>query len=163
MHESPSKLVPALIGGGVIALLSSIPIVNMGNCLCCMWVMLGGGVGAYSYWKKLSPEVEFSSGDGAILGLLSGLFGALFGAFLSYFFLVVVGFNMDQGIFKGILENMDNMPPEVDDIISEWEDTNIMSPVIAIMGLFSSLITNSIFGTIGGIITASILRKKRTE
>ena len=33
---------PALIGGIVIGLLSSIPIVSIGNACCCLWVVLGG-------------------------------------------------------------------------------------------------------------------------
>ena len=86
MEENPSKLVPALIGGCVIGILSSLPYIN---CLCCMWILLGGVLGTYLYRRELPPEHEFSSGEGAVVGFLSGIFGALFFTFLIYFFWAV--------------------------------------------------------------------------
>ena len=35
---------PALAGGMFLGFLSSIPFIAAGNCLCCMWVLLGGGI-----------------------------------------------------------------------------------------------------------------------
>ena len=37
-----SKVQPALLGGVVIGTLSALPVISMGNCLCCLWVILGG-------------------------------------------------------------------------------------------------------------------------
>ena len=70
MENKSSKLVPALIGGGVIGLLSSIPVVNMGNCLCCMWVLAGGALAAYLNAKDRPPEMEYTSGDAALVSIV---------------------------------------------------------------------------------------------
>src|SRR5687768_9328194 len=35
---------PALSGGMLLGFLSSMPIIGFFNCICCMWVLLGGGV-----------------------------------------------------------------------------------------------------------------------
>ena len=93
MDNPPSKLVPALIGGCVMAILSNVPIVNMGNCLCCMWVILGGFIAAYLYQKDLPEGQPFNPGDGAIIGLLAGVFGALFGTLISVLFMAIGDFH----------------------------------------------------------------------
>lgn len=160
MEKNPSKLVPALIGGSVMGILSTVPIINMGNCLCCMWILLGGFLGAYLYWRELPPGLEFSSGEGAVVGLLSGIFGALFGTFLGYFFMAVAGFNPGQEILQSLLESRADLSPELEELLEEFQRRGGLSPFFIFVGLFFSLIIDSIFGTVGGIIGAAILRKK---
>ena len=117
MEKAPSKLVPALIGGCVMGVLSAVPIINMGNCLCCMWILLGGAVGAYFYSKQLPSGTELTSGDGAMVGLLSGLFGALFGTFLAYFFMAIGDINPARDFLEGLLESRSDLSPEVEDFL----------------------------------------------
>ncbi len=156
----PSKLKPALIGGGIMAVLSSLPIINMGNCLCCMWVLLGGAVGAYFYARELPDGTPITSGEGALVGLLSGIFGALFGTFLGYFFMAMGGVNPAREIIANVLENRSDISPEVEDILEALQDEGFVSPIFVFIGLIFSAVINSIFGTVGGIISASIFRKK---
>lgn len=156
----PSKLKPALIGGGIMAVLSTLPIINMGNCLCCMWVLLGGAVGAYFYARELPDDTPIQSGDGALVGLLSGIFGALFGTFLGYFFMAMGGVNPAREIVADILAERSDISPEVEDILEALQDEGFVSPFFVFIGLFFSAVINSIFGTIGGIIGAAIFRKK---
>jgi hypothetical protein len=40
------RLQPALWGGVFIGVLSALPLVNLGNCCCCLWVLVGGGLAA---------------------------------------------------------------------------------------------------------------------
>ena len=44
---TPPKLQPALFGGLFIGVLSALPIISAGNCLCCMWVVAGGMLATY--------------------------------------------------------------------------------------------------------------------
>lgn len=67
-----NKLKPALLGGLVVGLLSSIPLVNY---CCCIWAIGGGGLASFLYMK--SSPTPISPGDGAILGALAGLIGAV--------------------------------------------------------------------------------------
>ena len=42
------RVQPALWGGVFIGVLSALPIVNFGNCCCCLWVICGGALAAHS-------------------------------------------------------------------------------------------------------------------
>lgn len=159
MEKTPSKLIPALIGGSVMGVLSTVPIINMGNCLCCMWIILGGGVGAYFYWRQLPPGSDFPSGEGAIVGLLSGVFGALFSTFLTYIFMAM-DIAPAKEIITNIIESQADLSPEVEDFLESLQEEGYVSPFFVFIGLFFSLIINSIFGLIGGIIGAAIFRKR---
>jgi hypothetical protein len=161
MEEKPSKLVPALIGGGTMGLLSTIPIINMGNCFCCMWILLGGAVGAYFYWRELPPGSDFNSGDGALVGLLSGIFGALFGTVLGYFFIAFWSFNPAREILESFLESSEDVPPEFEDFLEALQEGGTSSAFFAFIGLFFSLVIDSIFGTLGGIIGTALLKKRK--
>lgn len=160
MEENPSKLVPALIGGCVIGVLSTLPIINMGNCLCCMWILLGGVLGAYLYRREFPPGHEFSSREGAVVGFLSGIFGALFFTFLTYFFWAVVGFKPGHEFLQSILESRGDISPEIEEFIGKLQEKGGLNPLIVFVQLLLSLIIYSIFGTIGGIIGASIFKKR---
>ncbi|MBN2029101.1 DUF4199 domain-containing protein [bacterium] len=162
MEGKPSKLIPALIGGSIMGVLSSVPIINLGNCLCCMWVILGGGVGAYFYWRELSPDNEFSAGEGALVGLLSGIFGALFGTLIGYFFIATTGSNWFQQIMESIIESGEDIPTEFEDWLDTFEEGGFYSSLFVFIDLFFRIVLNSIFGTLGGIIGAAIFRKRKT-
>lgn len=160
MENQPSKLVPALIGGGVMAVLSSFPLISMGNCLCCMWVLLGGGLAAYLYSKELPEGELLSSGDGALVGLVAGLFGALFTSLLSSLF-ILIGFRFSPEIFRQVMENTQDMPPEVRDLMQNWTSGEGLGSFMVLMNLFMNLIINSIFGTLGGLLGAAIFSKQK--
>jgi hypothetical protein len=160
MDKRPSKLIPSLIGGAVIGVLSTIPIISLGNCLCCMWVLLGGGLAVFLYQKDLPPDAEFPSGDAAIVGLLAGLFGALFGTFLTYFFMAIWGFEFQQGLIDWILESGEELTPEVEDFLYDLRDSEGLNMMFVFIRLFGSLLINSIFGLLGGILGHAIFKKK---
>jgi len=161
MEENPGKLTPALIGGAVIGILSTMPIINLGNCLCCMWILTGGFMGAYFYSRGLPAGQSLSGGDGAIVGLLSGIFGALFGAFLGYFLMAMFGFNPSKHIVESMLESKRNISPEMRDFLERVREREGVSPFFVFIGLFFSLVINSLFGTIGGIIGAAVFKKTK--
>ena len=67
-----NKFKPALLGGLVVGLLSSIPLLNY---CCCIWAIGGGGLATFLYMK--SSPTPISTGDGAVLGALAGVVGAV--------------------------------------------------------------------------------------
>lgn len=160
MDNQPSKLVPALIGGGVMAVLSSFPLISLGNCLCCMWILFGGGLAAYLYSKELPEGEMLSSGDGALVGLIAGLFGALFTSLLSSLF-ILIGFRFSPEILQEIMENNQDMPPEFRDFMQSWTSEGGLGSFMVIMGLFMNLVTDSIFGTLGGLLGTAIFSKQK--
>lgn len=160
MENQPSKLVPALIGGGVMAVLSSFPVISIGNCLCCMWVLFGGGLAAYLYSRELPPDQLLSSGDGALVGLIAGLFGALFTTLLSSLF-ILIGFQFSPEIFSEFMESSQDMPSEFRDLMKNWTSGGGLGSFMVIMNLFINIIADSIFGTLGGLLGAAIFAKQK--
>lgn len=162
MDNPPSKLVPALIGGCVMAILSNVPIVNMGNCLCCMWVILGGFIAAYLYQKDLPEGQPFNPGDGAIIGLLAGVFGALFGTLISVLFMAIGDFHPFNQIMEGLLDYRGDLSAELEQILEDIQYGEGFTPFFVVMALFFSLIIDCIFGLLGGIIGAAVFKKKNS-
>ncbi len=161
MDKSVSKLTPALIGGAVIGILSSTPFINAGNCLCCMWVLLGGAVGAYAYKRQLPARSELSAGEGALVGLLSGIFGSLFGALLSYLFLAIFGEMAFSFVRNLIMSRSEDVTPEVKDWLETLMKQGGFNLLWVLVKLFFELVVYSIFGTLGGMIGAALFGKKK--
>src|SRR5262245_27376545 len=65
---------PALVGGVLAGILSVIPLVNLGNCCFCAWLLVGGAVAAKMLINRTPRPVR--SGEGALVGALAGLIAA---------------------------------------------------------------------------------------
>ena len=83
------RLQPALYGGLFIGVLSALPIVNMGNCCCCLWVVAGGALAVYLRQQNMPYAV--TSAEGALMGLLAGLIGGVIAALISIPMMAVMG------------------------------------------------------------------------
>jgi hypothetical protein len=68
-------LQPAIAGGLLLGLLSSLPIINLGNLIFGMWILAGGALTAHLLSKQRATGISY--GDGAFGGVLSGLFGSI--------------------------------------------------------------------------------------
>src|SRR5215212_1545400 len=67
------KLKPAIIGGVIVGLLSTIPFINWVNFCCCAWAIVGGVIAANMYVK--SSPVPVKPADGAMIGAMAGALG----------------------------------------------------------------------------------------
>jgi zinc ribbon protein len=148
---------PALAGGTALAVLSSIPVVN---CLCCMWVLGGGGLATYMLSKQ-QPGRRLTYGDGAFAGVLSGLFGAIIYTILSIPLKLAMApfLRSQQDQFEQMLRNLPEMEGWLRDLMIKS-----VSPEVSVAGIlftfFSNLITYALFAMIGGILTVAILQKR---
>jgi hypothetical protein len=161
MQSKPSKLIPGLAGGAFIAFFSEFPVLNLGNCLCCLWVVLGGFVGAWFFRRSLPEKMDMTSSDGAVTGLLAGAYGALFGAFLQYFF-SLVGFGLSSTLFKTMSEYWKDMPSEFSDSLEQLRLFSEYSPFFVLVSLVFALFRNAIFATAGGMLAAALLKKTKS-
>ena len=64
------RLQPAFWGGLFIGVLSALPLVNAGNCCCCLWVICGGLLAAYL--RQQSSPLPIDAAEGALVGLMAG-------------------------------------------------------------------------------------------
>ena len=150
-----SKLQPVLLGGLVIGVLSSLPVISMGNCLCCAWVILGGMVATYLLQQAQPMAVE--GVDGAITGLLAGLAGAVIGTLLSIPIQMVMG-TMSGDVVQRILDQSSGeMPSEMRSTIEAFTRGGAGGAIILI-GLVFSLFVNAIFGAIVGLLGTVVFK-----
>jgi hypothetical protein len=141
-----------------LGLLSSLPFVSAGNCLCCMWVLLGGGIAAVLLSNQRPTGVSY--GDGAFVGVLSGLFGAIIGT------LVHIPVQM---ISARILQSQQQQLEEwirqlgIEEPMRGWLlriASGEISAATIVFTFFANLIAWSLFAMIGGILTIAIINKR---
>lgn len=147
----------ALIAGLVMGVLSNFPVINLANCILCMWVWLSAILAVFLY-RRFAPGAPFLSvGEGAGLGAVSGIVGAVVGAIVSLLFNALfasAGFDpammLQQMQAAGIV-----VPPEAMPAIQALAGTG--SVLIATL---CNGVVYAIFGAIGGIIAAALIWKK---
>lgn len=162
----PSKLTPALIGGAIMGFLSSMPIIAAGNCLCCIWIILGGLLAGHFYSKTLPPGIEFKSGDGAVIGLLAGMYGALFKTFLIY---LLQNLGLQDAnplhefmeVFKEFMETAPNIPAETEEMLYNWETGSELNVTIALIFLIRDIFIGVLFGMIGGLFSTKFFKNTK--
>jgi hypothetical protein len=152
-------LQPALAGGMFLGLLSSMPLISAGNCICCMWVLGGGGIATLLLTKQRPAGITY--GDGAFAGVLSGLFGAIIATMVSIPVRVI-----SAGFFQSQQQTLEETLRELG-IEGQMHDLmmRMASPEISVVTItftfFSNLLMYALFAMIGGILTVAILNKKQ--
>jgi uncharacterized protein YqgC (DUF456 family) len=157
--NGPSYAQPAFIGGLVMGVLSALPIVNLGNCACCMWVVIGGVVAAYVLQQNQSAPI--TAGDGALVGLFAGLIGAVVDSVISIPIAYVVS-PFSRQMLERIIEMSGNMPPEFREAMSRYGGGDAPTAMVVagkIFGLMFLMCVGAIFSTVGGLLGAAIFKK----
>ncbi len=158
MAAVPSKTQPALYAGIAIGLLSGLPIISMGNCLCCLWVVGGGAFAVYLMQQEHPFAV--SSADGALVGLMAGAIGGIVAMLVSIPVTMAMG-PVQQRILERIAENPD-IPQQTRDMIRNFGGGAAMGGAIAvrmIFGLFAACIY-AVVAMLGGLLGVALFKKK---
>jgi len=153
---------PALVGGAALGVLSSIPFVNAGNCICCMWVIGGGALAAWMLTRQRPADApSVSYGDGAFVGVLSGLFGAIIATLLSLPFrlLAADALRSRREEFETLLNDFPELTGFMRDLLIRLVSPEI-SFVTVLATFFVNLLTFSLFAMIGGILFVAITGQK---
>lgn len=164
MLEKPSKIVPALVGGITLGLLSAIPVVNFGNICCCLWVLVGGAIAAKMLINR-SPVYPVQSGDGAIVGLLAGAIGSLINLIIG----VPLGLLVGQTAMLSFLDWMKNLAGQDPNARAQIEQAmrmyqNRPFAEALVQSLFYWLIGAVVtmgFGALGGLIGVALFEKRK--
>jgi hypothetical protein len=152
---------PALIGGLVMGVLSSLPLINLGNLCCCLWVVAGGAVAAYVLQQNQTQPI--TPGDGALVGLFAGIIGAGVGFVIS----IPIGLMMEpmqRAMVQRTLAMSGNMPPAVREILENYGQPRTAVGLLGglflrVIGFFFLLCVGSIFSTLGGLLGSAIFKK----
>lgn len=151
-------LQPALAGGMFLGLLSSLPIISAGNALCCMWVLLGGGIAATLLMKQRPTGITY--GDGAFVGVLSGLFGAIVGTIVHIPVQIITSrlVESQQEKFEALFREYGVEGP-----LRDWM-LRVVSGEISLgtilFTFFANLLMWSLFAMVGGILAVAIMNKR---
>jgi hypothetical protein len=151
-----SRFQPALLGGLVLGVLSALPLVNLGNLCCCLWVISGGAVAAYLL--QAGQAAPITTGDGAAVGLWAGFVGAIVWVVLQ----VPVSLAMQPLLTRltaGLL-NAGELPDSVRPLLEMTQQGAGITLVGFIVGGFVTLIVCVVFSTLGGLIGAALFRAK---
>ena len=151
---------PALAGGMALGILSAIPFIQLGNCLCCMWVLGGGALCTYLLIQQRPAGITY--GDGAFGGVLSGLIGSVVAT--------VIGIPvrlLTARTFESQRERLEQMMRDLGiDGSSEFQELFLQltsSEITALSLLFSFLgnaLVYSLFAMIGGILMVALMQRK---
>jgi hypothetical protein len=151
-----AMLKPALMGGLVLGVLSALPLVSLGNCCCCAWLVTGGLVAAYLLQSNTPQPITM--GDGGLVGLLAGLFGAVVNMIVS------VPMNMLIGPFQQqFMQRFADAQPDLPDNVRQMVDNmgaGAVSVAGTVMAFFMMLILGAVFSSLGGLLGAFFFKKK---
>jgi hypothetical protein len=155
---TPPKLQPALFGGLFIGVLSALPIISAGNCVCCMWVIGGGMLAAYLMQQNYPYPI--AAADGALVGVLAGLFGGVIATIVSIPVDMMMG-PITRQLMDRIVSSPD-FPAETRTMIESMSAAAAEGPTVA--GVLVKLVTFSIvgvvFGMFGGLLGVALFKKK---
>ena len=152
---------PALYGGIIMALVSSIPFISFINCFCCAGIILGGFLAVFFYKNNMTPESPpLNAGDSMVVGLLSGFIGAVMGSILSMVFISLFGNVMGDALLRWVRGMNIDLPEQS---LKALEDATRKSASVAnfLIQLFAKLLVYGIFGLLGGLIGYSVYKPKQ--
>ena len=149
------RVQPALLGGLFIGVLSTLPVVNIGNVCCCMWVISGGALAA---WLLQQHQTEPITGaDGALIGLMAGIVGAFVGAALQIPVEIWFG-PIQREWIERLMQGQGDVPPQFMEMLNRP-----MSAASVVADLIFRLVSYVIFGMLGGVLGVAIFRRKGAQ
>ena len=151
------RLQPALYGGLVIGVLSALPVVNLGNCCCCLWVVAGGALAVYL--RQQNSPFAVNSAEGALTGLLAGLIGGVIAAAISIPLMAVMG-PFQERMINTILNSRADIPEESREMIERMMQRNGAFGAIAfVINLVWHVVVGTVFGMLGGLLGVAMFKK----
>jgi hypothetical protein len=149
------RLQPAFYGGLLIGVLSALPIVSVGNCCCCLWVVAGGMLAVYL--RQQNSPFSVTSAEGALVGLLAGVIGAIIGGLISIPIESMMG-PFQRRILESLIASRPDVPTEMRDMLERASAGQRGAAAIAFRFLFM-LVAGSIFGMLGGLLGVAVFKK----
>lgn len=159
MSQGTSRMIgPALIGGVFLGITSSLPVVNLVNCACCLWVVGGGVLAVYLYTRNYpSGMAPVTYTDGALLGLLTGVFGGLVWTAVDVP-LALLWLQFDASDLAELQEILQDagIPSEIREFILVVVQSGGTGLGVILFNIGIHVLLGSIFATLGGILGVAL-------
>lgn len=146
--NSRSFAFAVLIAGAAMGLLGNLPILNLVNCILCLWVWLGGALAVVMYRRFQRGASTPTGGQGAGLGAVAGIVGAFLG-FGVYLLTAAITNPIIESIVRALDVEADMPSSSTGGVLGG-----------ALFFLITDLILYPLFGALGGLITANVLRSR---
>ena len=152
---------PALLGGLFIGVLSSLPVVSMGNCCCCLWVVSGGVLTTYLLQQRQLEALP--TPDAVLGGLLAGVIGAVIAGVVGAMLAVVFGAYQQEMMMRAMqwVRGLPDLPPEAQSQIDEMIRN---PPDVTVAGQFVQFVIwlpiSAVFSMLGGLLGLAFFRKQ---
>ena len=143
---------PAVLGGLFIGVLSALPIVNLGNLCCCLWVVCGGVLGAYL--DQQNDPRPITVGRGALAGLLSGVLGAVVWLLVSIVLTILLS-PLQQRLAGNFARDARDLPPEVRTMLEFFSANPSIGLILQFVVM---LFAGVVFATLGPLNTSKVLQ-----
>lgn len=163
-----NKYSPALVCGFGAAVLSTVP--GLKGFSCCLIIPFAAYFSLY-FDQRLNGPHQINSAKGAFFGMMTGLFAASFGTILE----VLMTFFLKSNDFIYALPEVEKslndlkMPGVFDETITMFKriaseiQTTGFSGSFAVFSLIGNLLTDTAFGLVGGLVSASYINKRNSE
>ncbi len=155
------KFLPALVTGFSLAVLSLVPIIQAASC--CLLAPIAGILSINMYYLQMKNREGFKlkNSDGLHIGIMIGIIS---GFFESIFQSLLIFVSKSNPVYDSIILLQKYLPElpipdNIWDISKEIEDKRF-SLILSTAIFFNTSIINSIFSTIGSLISISLIRKK---
>ncbi len=147
-----SRYQPALFGGLLIGVLSSVPLLSGLNLCCCLWVVCGGVLTTYLLQQRTPGPVTTS--DAMLMGVVAGLIGAVITIMVNAAFLSVTGPLLQERMREAM--DRPEMTPEMRQFFERFMTGSglILFQAILCIPLFA------IFGMLGALLGTAFFKKK---
>ena len=143
---------PALLGGLFIAVLSSLPVINM---CCCLWMIIGGMLTTYLQQQNRPDPLE--TADAVLGGVLAGLIGAIIASLVPIVMVSLGGRPLEELIQQAMTETSE-LPEEWRRRISEFVSARGSSLLLLIFVFNIPLYI--VFSMLGSLLGVAFFRKK---
>jgi hypothetical protein len=142
----------AFLGGLFTGIVGSLPVVGLGNCCCCLFNIIGGGIAAYLEQQNTGKVTN--TARGAMVGAVSGVIGA----FVFLFMQIAMGavFGSPEAGLSAVLQSGADIPPEVRDAMEMLRTSG--PGVFYVAGFMGSLFVGTVFSAIGGALAGAFFR-----
>lgn len=157
------KKQPALIGGLIVGVLSSLPVVNIGNYCCCLWALLGGAIAAKLLIDRSPQPVK--SGDGAAIGIMAGGIGAAISLIIGIPLSLMMGPAM-FGMMRRLADvtSDPNVQQALERMIEQMQAQSFGQRLISSIfsGVFVAIFLAG-FSTLGGLLGVAIFEQRKGQ
>ena len=165
MSSSPNRLMPVILGALVMTLISTFPLINLINVLCCAGIMLGGFAGVFFYNKQIrDTSIELTTKDGGIIGLLCGIISAVLVSGINLLMVLFSDVNPITEAYALLEKFGQQLPQEVNETMDKFSDEFNkfgFSPTLSVISLIINLVIYPLFGAVGAMIGVSIIKKRK--